>query len=222
MHHELDVLDDADEVAVAGARFVAGRAEIAVADHGAFTFAVSGGHTPWAMFRELRKEAVDWDRVVIYQVDERIAPAGDESRNLTHLIAALAGTEATVIAMPVENPLLETAADDYGLLIPARFDLVHLGLGPDGHTASLVPGDPVLEERRRLVWLTGPYQGTRRMTLTYLGLSRGDELMWLVTGADKKDALDKLLSGDQSIPASHVEGARRSFVIADEAARAVV
>ena len=222
MHHELDVLDDADEVAVAGARFVAGRAEMAVADHGAFTFAVSGGHTPWAMFRELRKEAVDWDRVVIYQVDERIAPAGDESRNLTHLIAALAGTEATVIAMPVENPLLETAADDYGLLDPGPFrprpSRARTGR-PHGLARARRPGAGGKAPSRVV---DRPVPGQPAHDADLPGPPAADELMWLVTGADKKDALDKLLSGDQSIPASHVEGARRSFVIADEAARAVV
>jgi 6-phosphogluconolactonase len=220
VHHELDVLDDPDDVARAAAQFVAGRAEIAVADHGAFSFAVSGGRTPWAMFRELRQHQVPWDRVVIYQVDERVAPAGDPNRNLTNLTEALGDIKTTVVAMPVENPHLEQAADDYGLLLPARFDLAHLGLGPDGHTASLVPGDAVLNETRRLVWVTGEYQGHRRMTLTYLGLARADEILWLVTGADKKDALDKLLSGDRSIPATGVQGAKRSFILADEAARA--
>jgi 6-phosphogluconolactonase len=219
VHHELEVLDDTDEVARAAAQFVAGRAEAAIADRGVFMFAVSGGHTPWAMFRELHKEAVQWDRVAIYQVDERIAPLGDQDRNLTHLKEALGDVAATIVPMPVDDPYLEDAADHYGQLIPGRFDLVHLGLGPDGHTASLVPGDPILDETRRLVWVTGPYQGNRRMTLTYLGLARADEFLWLVTGADKKDPLDKLLSGDRSIPATRVEGARQSFIIADESAR---
>jgi len=218
VHHELEVLDDPDGVARAAARFVASRADVAIADHGVFNFAVSGGHSPWAMFAELRNERVRWDRVVIYQVDERVAPRGDEDRNLTHLEAALGDAEATVVPMPVDDPDLEAAADRYGLLVPPLFDLVHLGLGPDGHTASLVPGDPVLDEERRLVWVTREYQGRRRMTLTYPGLKRADQLVWLVTGADKREALDKLLSGDISIPAGRVQGARRSLVIADGAA----
>jgi 6-phosphogluconolactonase len=222
MKHELEILDDPEEVARVAAHWVAGRAGTATADRGAFTFAVSGGRTPWAMFRELRKmTSVPWDHVVIYQVDERVAPAGDPNRNLTNLTEALGETKATVVPMPVENSDLEEAAGDYGLLIPARFDLVHLGLGPDGHTASLVPGDPVLNETHRLVGVTGEYQDHRRMTLTYPGLARAAEILWLVTGADKTDALDKLLSGDRSIPATGVHGAGQSLILADRAARPV-
>jgi len=94
---------------------------------------------------------------------------------------------------------------------------VHLGLGPDGHTASLVPGDPVLEVTDALVAVTQPYQGHRRMTLTYPALARADQLLWLVTGADKREPLAKLLAGDESIPAGRVVAAR-SVVMADQAA----
>jgi 6-phosphogluconolactonase/glucosamine-6-phosphate isomerase/deaminase len=156
--------------------------------------------------------------VTLYQVDERIAPDGDPSRNLTQLRASLPPQAAADIRpMPVTAADLEGAAADYARSLPDRFDLVHLGLGPDGHTASLVPGDPVLAITDRLVALTGEYQGERRMTLTYPQLNRARQVLWLVTGADKVDALRRLRAGDDSIPAGRVEAASQ-LVIADEAA----
>src|ERR1022692_4955764 len=165
MHHELQTLPDPDPdpdpdaVARAGAAFVAERARAAVAASGSFHFAVSGGHTPWAMFAELASQTVPWDETVIYQVDERVAPPHDPDRNLTHLIKALGSAPAQVRPMPVNESDLVAAATSYAALLPEHFDLVHLGLGPDGHTASLVPGDPVLSVTDRLVALTQPYQG---------------------------------------------------------------
>jgi 6-phosphogluconolactonase len=217
LHHDLEVQPTPEAVATAGAIFVAKRALAAVADHGRFTFAVSGGHTPWAMFAELVKEDVPWDKTVIFQVDERVAPEGDPDRNLTHLHDALKGAPADVQAMPVNDPDLDAAAGRYADLVPTRFDLVHLGLGPDGHTASLVPNDPVLAVRDRLVALTQPYQNHPRMTLTYPALARADQLMWLITGDDKQEPLAQLLNGDTSIPAGNVEAAH-SLVLADVAA----
>ncbi len=219
MHHDLEIFDDDALVAAAGARFVASRARRAVDEHETFTFAVSGGHTPWAMFAQLAHEAMPWKRVVIYQVDERAAPSDDPDRNLAHLLDALAGAPAKVVAMPVEDEDLDAAADRYATLLPERFDLVHLGLGPDGHTASLVPGDPVLEVTDRLVAPTcGLYQGRRRMTLTYPALARADQLVWLITGADKATPLRQLMASDTTIPAGRVT-ARASLIIADRAAR---
>jgi 6-phosphogluconolactonase len=97
-------------------------------------------------------------------------------------------------------------------------DLVHLGLGPDGHTASLVPGDPVLNVNDNDVAVTGIYQGRRRMTLTYPTINRSRQILWVVTGEEKVQALNRLLDGDQSIPAGRIrpEGAR---IIADRAAQ---
>jgi 6-phosphogluconolactonase len=217
MHHKLEALADPDAVARAGAAFVAGRARDAVAARGVFHFAVSGGHTPWEMFAELASETVPWEKLVIYQVDERVAPPDDPDRNLAHLRKALGSAPAQVRPMPVEEADLVAAAASYGASLPEHFDLVHLGLGPDGHTASLVPGDPVLSVTDRLVALTQPYQGRVRMTLTYPALARASQLLWLVTGADKKEPLAKLLSGDTSIPGGRVEAAA-SVVMADQAA----
>jgi len=217
MQHELEALPDPAAVAAAGATFVAELARAAVEADGSFHFAVSGGHTPWAMFAELTQQQVPWDAVVIYQVDERVAPAGDPDRNLAHLRQALGTAPAQVWPMPVEESDLEAAAADYGAALPGQFHLVHLGLGPDGHTASLVPGDPVLDVTDRLVALTQPYQGRVRMTLTYPALARADQILWLVTGADKKEPLARLLAGDTTIPAGRVE-AGASLVMADHAA----
>jgi 6-phosphogluconolactonase len=217
VHHDLETLPDAQQVAHAGAVFVAEQARHAVESRGSFHFAVSGGHTPWAMFADLASETVPWEKVVLYQVDERVAPLEDPDRNLHHLREALGDAPAQVRAMPVNDADLAAAADAYGSLLPDHFDLIHLGLGPDGHTASLVPGDPVLEVTDRLVGLTEPYQGRVRMTLTYPALARARQILWLITGADKKEPLAKLLTGDTTIPAGRVH-AGASLVLADRSA----
>jgi 6-phosphogluconolactonase len=217
VQHQLEVLASADLVARTAAGHVQRQAAGAVADHGQFTFAVSGGRTPWAMFAELARVDMPWSQVTLFQVDERAAPDNDPDRNLTHLHDTLGDVKVSVVAMPVTAPDLDAAAAEYAALLPDRFDLVHLGLGPDGHTASLVPGDPVLEVTDRLVAVTGPYQGHRRMTLTYPALARAGQIMWLVTGADKAEPLARLLAGDRSIPAGRVE-AGASLVLADTAA----
>jgi 6-phosphogluconolactonase len=221
LEHALEVLADGEAVAQEAAVFVAEQARAAVADHGRFTFAVSGGRTPWAMFALLADEEVPWSAVEVFQVDERVAPDGNPDRNLTHLDKALGAAPATVVPMEVNDSDLEAAAAAYAGLLPDHFDLVHLGLGPDGHTASLVPGDPILEVSDRLVGLTLPYQGHPRMSLTYPALARAEQIMWLVTGADKRDPLARLVSGDRSIPAGRVEAAR-SLIFADAAAAAGV
>jgi 6-phosphogluconolactonase len=214
-----EVLADADAAARRGAELIAAAAVAAIDATGAFSLAVSGGHAPWRMFELLGAHGLEWGRVELFQVDERIAPAGDPDRNLTHLEASLpTAAQRSVRAMPVEDADLDRAAAGYAEALPERLDLVHLGLGPDGHTASLVPGDPVLEVTDRLVATTGEYQGRRRMTLTYRALALARGILWLVTGADKPEALAKLQAGDRSIPAGRVENAKAALICDREAA----
>jgi 6-phosphogluconolactonase len=214
----VEVLPDAESAARHAAEHVAEHARAAVDRHGRFTLAVSGGGTPAPMFSTLAGEDVPWSQTSVYQVDERVAPSGDADRNLTHLLERLPeAARERVLPMPVEADDLEAAAAEYAASLPERFDLVHLGLGADGHTASLVPGDPVLEVADRDVALTGPYRGRPRMTLTYPVLARASALLWLVAGKDKAGALRRMLAGDPSIPAGRV-AAERSVVVADAAA----
>jgi 6-phosphogluconolactonase len=218
MHHKLAVFDDLEALSHAAARYVLGLADDAVRRDGAFHFAVSGGRTPWEMLAVLATSDMPWERTVVWQVDERVAPEDDPDRNLTHLRQALGHAPAQVRPMPVEDDDLDAAAARYGDALPSRLHLVHLGLGPDGHTASLVPTDPVLSVQDCPVALTATaYQGRRRMTLTYSGIARARQLLWLVTGEDKRGPLEKLLAADPSIPAGRVE-AGSSLVMADRAA----
>ncbi len=212
------MLPDATAVARRGAAIVADRARTAVAERGWFALALSGGRTPWAMVAALAGEDVPWAHVSVFQVDERAAPDGEPDRNLTQLFAALpsAATPAEIVPMSVTGDLTEAAAASAALL-PRRLDLVHLGLGADGHTASLVPGDPVLEVTDKDVAVTGLYQGHRRLTLTYPPLDRAREVLWLVTGADKRDALQRLRAGDTTIPAGRIQAAVQ-LLVADAAA----
>lgn len=217
MSLRVEVLPDADAVAERGAQVVAAAATVAVAARDRFTFAVSGGRTPWAMLSNLAGR-MPWEKVTIFQVDERVAPDGDPDRNLTQLGRSLPpGGAADVHAMPVWAEDLEEAAAVYAAALPDELDLVHLGLGADGHTASLVPGDPVLAVRDRDVAITGVYQGHRRMTLTYPALNRARQILWIVTGADKVDALRRLREGDESTPAAWIT-TQNADVLADVAA----
>jgi 6-phosphogluconolactonase len=224
---KIEILPDADAVAQKAATIIAADARAAVAERGRFIIAVSGGHTPWQMLRVLAGEKVPWEGVHVVQVDERVAPAGDPDRNLTHLRESLLEhaplrTEQ-IYAMPVESPDLDAAAKRYALTLqeiagsPPVLDLAHLGLGPDGHTASLVPGDPVLNVTDSDVALTGVYQERRRMTLTYPMLNRSRRILWLVTGSDKVAALQRLRDGDRSIPAGRIRQ-DQALVLADSAA----
>jgi 6-phosphogluconolactonase len=226
---KIRVLADADAVAKAGAGVLAEAARSAVATRGRCSLALSGGRTPWLMLRALVDQEVPWRQVDILQVDERVAPAGSPDRNLKQLretlLARVPLPPNNLHPMPVEECDLRAAAASYGRALeavagaPPMLDLIHLGLGPDGHTASLVPDDPVLEVMDAWVGVTGSYQRHRRMTLTYPVLNRARAILFIVTGEDKADALVRLSRHDASIPAGRVENANVT-VLADRAAAA--
>jgi 6-phosphogluconolactonase len=171
------------------------------------------------MFAALGEKDLDWDHIDLFQVDERVAPDDDDDRNLTHVRDSLpAAALERMRPMPVTEDDLDAAAVRYEAELPKPLDFAHLGIGPDGHTASLVPGDSVLEVTDRLVAVTGrEYQGRRRMTLTYPALAEVRQIMWLVAGEDKKVPVEELLAGDPSIPAGRVD-APDAVVITDRAA----
>ena len=224
---KIEVHPDAAAIARKAADIIAADARAAVVSRGRYVMAVSGGSTPWLMLRALADEQVPWENLHVVQVDERAAPAGDPERNLTHLRESLLDHAPLPLrhihAMPVEAPDLNSAALQYARILrdvagsPPVIDLVHLGLGVDGHTASLVPGDPVLEVTDADVAATRPYQGRRRMTLTFPIINRSRRVLWLVTGREKAGALARLCDSDPSIPAS---GVRQdvALILADRAA----
>jgi len=223
---------DAAAAAAIAADEIADACRRAVAARGQAVIAVSGGETPWLMLEHLRTRDLPWDRIHVAQVDERVAPRGDPRRNLTRLERILVDEgplpRGQLLAMPVEAGDSGVAAMEYQRRLetvagrPLTLDLVQLGLGTDGHTASLLPGDPVLEVIDRDVATSLPYQGQPRMTLTYPALDRARRRLWLVTGATKAASLAGLLAGDPAsdAPASRVSRAD-AVVVADEAALAV-
>ncbi len=224
---EIEVLADPDSVAGRAAAFIAGEARAAVVARKRFVMAVSGGRTPWIMLRALARQDVPWSKVHVFQVDERIAPRGDADRNFTHLRESLLEhaplPSMQIHAMEVEDHDLSAAVDRYAEKLheiagsPPVLDLVHLGLGPDGHTASLVPGDPALDITDASVTLTGVYQGRRRMTLTFPVLERARRVLWVLTGGDKVAMFSRLRDGDAAIPAGRVRQ-DNALVLADLAA----
>ena len=226
---KIEVYPDDDTVARKAAAVIAADIRADVAVRGRNVMAVSGGHTPWLMLRALAEEPLAWQQVHVVQVDERVAPAEDPDRNLAHLRASLLTRVPLprdhIHAMPVEAPDLDHAAAQYASTLrdvagsPPLLDLVHLGLGPDGHTASLVPGDRTLDVTDADVAVAGPYQGRRRMTLTFPIINRSRLVLWLVTGGEKAATLVRLRDGDRSIPASRVRR-DRALVLADRAAAA--
>ena len=211
---DIRIFPDADEVAHEAASMIAAMARKYVAADGCFLMAVSGGKTPWKMLQSLGKEDIPWKSVHVFQVDERVAPSGHPDRNLTQLRKCLLAhaplEEDHIHAMPVELNDLESAAANYSDILskiagkPPVLDLVHLGLGSDGHTASLVPDDPVLSVDDRDVTITRIYKGRKRMTLTYPMINRSRNILWIVTGAEKVAMLKRLQANDTTIPAGRI------------------
>lgn len=226
---KLEVAADADTAGQQAARLLARAARKSLDLRERFTLALSGGKTPEPMLRAFAEEDLDWSRVHVLQVDERVAPAGHPDRNWTEirdtLLSHVPIPPEHGHPMPVEARDLEAAARDYGLLLrdlagdPPAIDCLHLGLGTDGHTASLVPGDPILERDDTDVALTARYHGRRRMSLTFPALNRARQIVWLVSGASKAGMVSRLLRGDQTIPAGRVSRAH-AVAVADAAAAA--
>lgn len=229
---KIEVLANDDAVAKAAAGVIAAEARAAVAERGLFTLAVSGGKTPWAMLKDLASEEVPWSQVHVFQIDERIAPEGDPDRNLTHLHESLLGNapipKENIHAMPVNAADPAEGAKEYEQTLqefcgnPPVLDMAHLGLGPDGHTASLIPGDPVLSVVDRDVALTDPvnlYQDRRRMTLTYPMINRSRKILWLATGAAKVPMIVRLKAADHTIPGGRISQ-EQALLLTDTAAAA--
>ena len=206
--------ESAEQVAPAAAAMVASCATAAIRERGQFTLALSGGSTPWRMLEQLAGHDLPWDRVHLVQVDERQAPDGDPDRNLTHIKARFADRvgihQDKLHAMPVNAPSPAAGARSYAEVLvrlagdPPVLDLVHLGLGGDGHTASLLPGDRLLDEERDDVGWTPEYQGRPRMSLTFPVINRARNILWLILGQGKADMLNRLLERDRGIPAGRV------------------
>jgi 6-phosphogluconolactonase len=218
---------DADAAAARAALEIANACEAALDERNVALIALSGGRTPWRMIETLRSCVLGWSDIHVAQVDERIVPASDERRTLTQLEALLVHegplSRDNLLDMPVGATDLDAAARSYQEILesiggtPLRFDVVQLGLGIDGHTASLTPGDPILDKDATDVAISAEYQGTRRMTLTAPALSRARQRIWLVTGTEKATRLRELMDGTAAIPANRIER-RGTLVIADRAA----
>jgi 6-phosphogluconolactonase len=219
-----------DDVATAGAEFIHMRAVEAIGERNQFTFALSGGSTPWRMLSKLAAHDIAWDRVKIFQVDERVAADGDPERNLVHIQEEFADRISlppeNLYAMPVVSEDLDAAARQYEDKLTEEagaspvLDVIHLGLGGDGHTASLVPGDPVLNTADRDVDITKPYGGRQRMTLTYPIINRARHILWLITGEAKADMLRRTILADRDIPAGRVSQGQAT-IVADAAALSI-
>ncbi|MBA4298809.1 MAG: 6-phosphogluconolactonase [Cyclobacterium sp.] len=224
---EIRTFQSADEVAKEAAIYIADRIRENVTRKGSFTMAISGGRTPWEMIKELAKEDLHWEKVFLFQVDERIAPDAHPDRNLTQLFKAIEGTKLVlrlnIFPMRVTADNLNEACEEYAdhitrLTENGKFDLIHLGLGTDGHTASLVPGDAVLAVQDKTVAITGDtYQGRHRMTLTYPLINQATKILWVITGAEKAEILNRLLHQDPSIPAGKIDQ-HHAIVLTEESA----
>ena len=228
---QICILPDSGTAARHAAAMIAARAQAAVGQRGRFLLALSGGRSPWDMLRCLTATPLPWPHLHVRQVDDRQVPAGHPQRNLTHLTRLLVTAGPLPVQnlhpMPVDLPDLDQAAAQYAATLhalagqPPVVDLIHLGLGADGHTASLLPGDPVLEMETLDVAATGSYQGHRRLTLTFPLINRARFILWLVIGADKAQALARLLAGDPAQPAGRIRR-HNALVVADEAAASLL
>ncbi len=224
---EIRTFQSPNEVAREAALYIADRIRENIAKKGFFTLAISGGRTPWEMIKELATQDLPWEKVFLFQVDERVAPDGHPDRNLTQLFKSIQdsplNTRLNIFPMHVIAEDLEEACAEYSENIKritetGKLDLIHLGIGTDGHTASLIPGDSVLEVGDKDVALTGnPYQGRERMTLTYPLINRAEKILWIITGEEKAEMLERLLQQDPTIPAGKINQSH-AIILTEEGA----
>lgn len=207
----------ADQPALVAADVIAGRLADAHRRRATASVALSGGSTAPAMIEALIARDLPWSAITVWQVDERIAPDGDRSRNANQLVSL----PCAVRLMPVTDADLDAAADAYAASLPERFDVVHLGIGDDGHTASWPPGDTEVVRSARPVELTqGAFNGLRRMTLTPLVVNAARSRVVLATGAAKRPVVERWLLRDPALPVTRVRRSRTTVVLDPEAAPA--
>lgn len=228
---EIKIFQNSEEVANQAALLIAEMIREKIAEKGFFTLAISGGRTPWEMIKILAKEKLPWEKVHLFQVDERVAPDGNPDRNLTQLFQTIQETRLmtrlNIFHMPVLAHDLENACAEYAHHIQevtqsGKLDLIHLGLGADGHTASLIPGDSVCDILDRDVAMTArPYQGRDRMTLTYPLINRAEKILWIVTGEEKAEMLKRLVDQDPEIPAGKI-AQNQAIIYADTPAAKIL
>jgi 6-phosphogluconolactonase len=206
--------EDAAGAERAAAQFIGRRLTQALEARGRATLAISGGRSPWGMFERLAAHDVDWSFVHVLQVDERIVPLAHDARNWRRFLEnslARRIPDANRHPMPVEIEDAQIAVGQYTRTLnewagaPPVLDVVHLGIGEDGHTASLFAGDPLLQDKRHWVGVSRRYGGFRRLTLTLPVLNRARSVVWFAVGAERRPVMLRLHAGDAAIPASHVQ-----------------
>jgi 6-phosphogluconolactonase len=216
---DIVVAPDGQAAAIEAASWVARQLRNAVSRRGAASVAFSGGSTPALMLAELALLQAPWDATHIFQVDERVAPDGDPDRNasLLDVLRRLRPQSPTIHLMPVLEPDLGSAAVRYAALLPERLDVVHLGLGDDGHTASWPPGDPVIDADGSVA-ISGEYKGRVRMTLTVHAVNTARRRMVLATGSSKAGIVERWMLHDPDLPVNRVNRSGALVVLDTDAA----
>ncbi|MCY1036420.1 6-phosphogluconolactonase [Corallococcus sp. BB11-1] len=198
-----------EKLTLEAADWLARELQKALATKQRVSLALSGGGTPRPAYRALAEHTLPWERVDVYFVDERFVPPDDKDSNYKlvkeSLLTPLKLSDRQVFRMQGEREDRDAAAADYAKTLPDRLDVVLIGVGEDGHTASLFPGHPALEEKSaRVLAVKGPKPPPWRMTLTFPVLLGAGAVLGLVAGEGKRDAMRRVLQGDRQLPAAHV------------------